>query len=101
MSSRPFEKTMARFAHESAAVARIEEMLRASGPLAEFTFQHFYVYAQPSSPEALALILQDLTSQGVLHRVFRVESPSWGGGLGDYETLQEIPPRVHDLYTEE
>ena len=70
-------------------------------PGTEYTFGHLLYLLQPSSPEALALILQDFEEHGLLERLFRVESPRTKGGLGDFRSIAEVPSQMLDRYTDE
>src|SRR4051812_40820666 len=46
----------------------------------EYTPQQLYLLVRPPSPELLASVLDELTQQGIVRRVFRVESPRSHGG---------------------
>jgi hypothetical protein len=93
---------MNRLPNESAAIMALEALLNSlrdqyakSGAVPEYTFDHLYQKAGFSSPEALSLVLAELVDRGEIQKRVRVESPSTGG-IGDYESLQEVPKTVYD-----
>jgi hypothetical protein len=92
---------MRSFPSDTDTVQRLEGIFRKASPQQEFTFQKLFQLVRPSSPQALVLILDELVHEGLIRRLFRVESPQSGGGLRDYETLEEIPETLHDWRTDE
>jgi len=94
---------MNRLPGERVAIRRLESLLNTlrdqsakTGKVPEYTFDHLYQKAGFSSPEALSLVLAELVERGEIQKRVRVESPSTGGGIGDYESLQDVPETVHD-----
>jgi hypothetical protein len=96
-----FANITRRFPEEREALQRLAQFLEAARPESEFTLQRLYAAAQPSSTEVLALILNELTNNGVLRRAYKVVSRSTGGGIQEYRSLRDVPDRVEDIYTGE
>ena len=65
-------------------------------PGREYTPQQLYLEISPSSAEALALVLDELSREGVVRRVYRVESPMSHSGIKDFSSIEEIPEVLHD-----
>jgi len=107
MSSINFSTLISEFPEERDAVARLADLLtraseRSSGSSRsmqqpEWTLQRLYEVAHPSSQRALARILTSLVEKGVLRQIIRIESDS-RGGLGDYESVLEIPSTIYDKF---
>jgi hypothetical protein len=66
-----------------------------SGYARELTVQRLYDLISPSSQRVLAKILTRLVQQGIFKQVVRVESEALGG-IGDYESITDIPPVIFD-----
>lgn len=88
---------------EREAIERLESLLNdlrkesvRSGKAPEYTFEHLYQKTQFSSPEALSVVLADLVDRGEIQKRVRVESPSTGGGIGDYNSLLDVPETIYD-----
>jgi hypothetical protein len=96
-----FDRTMHDFPAEREAIQRLRAFLSRAPVDAEYTFAHLYSRAQPSSPEAFALVLDRLRELGALARVYRIHSPATGGGIGDYDSVQQIPSRLFDPYSDD
>ena len=107
MSSINFSSLISEFPEERDAVARLENLLRdasarhmdsANGDvLPEWTIQRLYQVSHPSSQRALARILTRLVEKGVLRQIVRVESDTHGG-IGDYDSILEIPETMYDQF---
>ena len=67
----------------------------------EYTFDRIFQLVQPRSVEALAAALEQLSRAGIVHRVYRVESPSTHVGIGDYDSITDIPNRLYDRSADE
>src|SRR5690349_4092412 len=100
MSWRDFASIAARFPADAQTLVRLYGLTGRGGGR-EYTFDHLYKLVQPSSPESLASILVELNSRGVIERVFRVESPVTHVGLGDFRSLDAVPPEIRDETVEE
>jgi hypothetical protein len=99
MSLPKFDALTSRFPHEQQALKGLAELVRSSKKR-EMTFDHLVSWLNPRSVESLALILAELTRAGVVTRVIRVESRTHSG-IGDFASLNDIPPRMHDYSTDE
>lgn len=100
MSLASFSELIAKYPGEKRTLKRLET-LTGKEQSHEYTFAHLYKKLAPSSPEALALILEELVRRGMLQRVFRVESRASSGGIRDFSSLMEVPERIADSRTEE
>jgi hypothetical protein len=89
-----FSNIIAKYPAERGALARLEKLSRRAP--GEYTFSHLVERVRPASPEAFAAALVELEGTGVLHKVFRVESPFTHGGIGDFESLLDVPTEMHD-----
>ncbi len=107
MSSNNFFFLISEFPEEREAVTRLlhflgdvtERSLITNSQLArpEWTLQRLFDIAHPSSQRSLARILNRLVEKGILRRVIRVESVR-RGGLGDFESLEDIPATLFDEF---
>ena len=76
---------------------RLEALVRrARAGRLQYTFEHLLAKVSPIPPEILSLFLAELVEQKLARRVIRVESPTTGGGLGDFDSPAEVPPTVLD-----
>ena len=66
-----------------------------------YTPQQLYLSVRPSSPELMSVVLDELAREGVVRRIFRVESPRSHNGIGDFASITDIPPRIYDKNVEE
>ena len=99
MSLPKFEVLTSRFPNEQRALKGLAALVQSSKKR-EMTFDHLVSQLHPGSVENLALILAELTHAGIVTRVIRVES-STQTGIGDFSSLNEIPPRIYDYSTDE
>jgi hypothetical protein len=95
MSSVNFDDLAAEFPEERQAIKGLEALFAAKRPL-EVSFDHLVAKLRPHSVEALALLLSELVEAGLVRRKIRVESPSRGGGIGDFDSLDNVPERLFD-----
>lgn len=79
---------------------RLADLLK-KGEAREYTLQQLYLLVKPSSPEQLALALDELERSGVITKVYRVESPRSHGGIGDFKSIGAIPKTIHDWTVDE
>lgn len=102
MSSIKLDSLISEFPEETEAVQRLVRFIEANPsedrPPREVTAQRLFDQARPSSQRALAMILARLVQSGVLERIFRVESEALGG-IGDFESIDKIPPVMFDSRT--
>lgn len=99
MSSVNFDNLIDKFPDERSAIEALGKLVSAGAPL-ELTFEHLAARVHPSSMEVLAVILAELTRSGDLSRIIRVESRDQGG-IRDFESIQDVPERMHDWRTDE
>jgi hypothetical protein len=96
MSSVNFDDLAAEFPEERQAIKGLEALFAAKRPL-EVSFDHLVAKLRPHSVEALALLLSELVEAGLVRRKIRVESPSRGGGIGDFDPCHRGIPVDVDL----
>ena len=99
MSLPKFDALTSRFPDERHALKGLAELIRSSKKR-EMTFDHLVSWLGPKSIENLALILGELTQQGIVARVIRVESPNHSG-IGDFLRLEDIPEHIYDYSSDE
>lgn len=80
---------------------RLQAVLRKAQPEDEYTFEYLVSTVEPPSIEELAAALTTLVNEGMLRQIVRVESPTTHGGLGDFDSIQEVPEEMHDWRTDE
>lgn len=98
MSSPKFDILIDEFPEEPAAVTRLLELVRdgESRPgRKEYRADRLYDVLQPSNYRVLVQILSSAVDKGLLKRSFRVLS-STGSGIGDFDSMIEIPPEIYD-----
>ena len=100
MSLPIFEDLTSRYPDERRAITELAEIVGAERHR-EMTFDHLVARLQPESVEDLASILAELTHAGAIKRFFRVESPTSRGGIGDFPSLDAIPPKLPDTRAED
>lgn len=101
MSSLKFDTLIDEFPEETAAIIRLLDLVRAgqSRPgLKEYRANRLYDVLQPSNYRVLVQILASAAEKGLLKRSFRVLS-STGGGIGDFNSVLEIPLELYDSRT--
>jgi hypothetical protein len=102
MSFSDFGRSMSNAARGSRGRLKAKLLrLFTQAPQTEYTPQHLFLLVKPPSPDVLALVLDELEKNGVVTRVFRVESPTTHGGIRDFNSIDEIPPIIHDWTTDE
>ena len=82
-------------------IRRLQAVLRRAKPGDEYTFEFLVKEVDPPSIEDLAAALTVLVDKGVLNQIVRVESPTTHGGIGDYNSIQEVPDELHDWRADE
>jgi hypothetical protein len=94
-----FDYLISRFPSERPAIEALGNLLSGNLPI-EVTFEHLAAKVKPTSVEALARILAELTQSGALRRVIRIESRDHGG-IADFDDVQDVPSRIHDWRSDE
>jgi len=80
---------------------QLEQILsKQRGKALEFTLEELCDLVKPKSREELVLALGDLVRTGKIKQVIRVVSPKTQGGIGDYETLDDVPSVANDWRTD-
>ena len=93
-SSVRFVNLMRQYPSEAAAIDYIQHLFDSKG--AEFGLEHIYEKSKPSSTYVLASILMNLVDSGLISKSYRVVSPSDAGGIGDFDSIDEIPTHIYD-----
>lgn len=92
-----FEFITSKFPFERDALARLGHFLAEHGASGEqFTFTRLCEVVEPRSREQFAAALGELVRQGILKQVVRVISPTTRGGIKDFDSLTDVPDRIHD-----
>jgi len=78
-------------------IQALQELIQ---PGKEYTFRYLVDRFPAIPPQVLALLLSELVSSGVLRNVVRIESPETGGGIGDYDSLLDVPDQIFDFRTQ-
>jgi DNA-binding HxlR family transcriptional regulator len=63
------------------------------------TFENLSQQVGKVPPKKLALAMAVLVAKGLVKQILRVESPD-GGGIGDFESIEQIPEHMHDWQTD-
>ena len=63
---------------------------------AEFTLNDFCDEIEPKSRELMAVILGEFVRRGWLKLIVRVESPTKGGGIGEFDSIDAVPDFLYD-----
>lgn len=86
---------------EREAIDRLKKLLQEfAGQRAEFDLNRLCDLVRPNNRDELSIALGELARQGGIKQVLRVISPRTQGGIGDYESLDQIPRFVHDERTD-
>jgi hypothetical protein len=99
MSSDKFDILIDEFPDETAAVRRLrEEIVRAlaSPGRKEYSPTRLYDLLQPSNYRVMIRLLSSASDKGLLHKYIRVESASGKGGIGDYDSVIDVPLQLYD-----
>jgi hypothetical protein len=106
MSYQKLENLISRFPSEKDALERLNAlMLSDTSSIREQ--QKIYPIARlldkvgPNSQYSFVEIVSYLVEEGMMKRILRVESPKTRTGLGDYESIEDIPKNIHDETTDE
>jgi hypothetical protein len=65
----------------------------------EFTFERLYNVAGEYDQLDIAEALAALVHEGTLKQFVRVESPDDKGGIGDFDTMLDVPDEMEDYRT--
>lgn len=94
-----FDYLINKFPGEEPALESLGKLVGSGEPV-ELTFEYIATRVRATSIEKLAAILAELTNSGDLQRVVRVESRDQGA-IQDFESLQDVPERIHDWRIDE
>jgi hypothetical protein len=95
MSSVNFDALAAEYPKERETIERLSALVREKRS-GELSFEHLVSKLGPKSVEALALVLGELVEAGLFRRTIRIESPTRGGGIGDFDSLEHVPSHIFD-----
>jgi len=86
---------------EQAAIGKLKQLLvRPRAHPEEFTLNRLCDLVAPHDRDEFAMILGELSRQGLLKLIVRVISPTTQGGVGDFSTLADVPHVIHDRRTD-
>ncbi|MBW0370580.1 hypothetical protein [Ensifer adhaerens] len=83
----------------SSAEDRMEKKILtflANSPRREYSFESLYSNLQRPPPTTLAAGLAHLTTTGKIRRLYRVISPDTGIGIGDFQSIFDVPDNIYD-----
>lgn len=98
MSSTRLDTLIDEFPEESAAIARLSDLLAQGDDrpnVREYTSSRLYDLLQPSNHRVLVQLLSSAADKGLVRKIVRVMSPG-RGGIADYDSLLDIPPTLYD-----
>jgi len=99
MSSDKFDILIDEFPEETALVRRLRELIAralATPGRKEFSPTRLYDELHPTNYRIMIRVLSSASEKGLLHKHIRVESSSGKGGIGDFNSLIDVPPRLYD-----
>ena len=79
---------------------KLEKVLRPQ-PLkpAYYSLDRICEEVEPKSRDELILALGKLVRSGRIKKIIRVVSPTTQGGIGDFNSLEEVPKVIPDYFT--
>ena len=89
-----FTKLIRRLVPSVSLSDRIRSIFEAGGRR-EYTPSSHHPEGQPCPSRGRAAALSELTEKHEIEKVLRVESPTNAGGIGDFNSAQEIPGGLH------
>lgn len=98
MSSTRLDTLIDEFPEESAAIARLSDLLEPSDDrpeMREYTSARLYDLLRPSNHRVLVQLLSSAADKGLVRKIVRVVSTA-RGGIGDFDSLLDIPPTLFD-----
>lgn len=99
MSSDKFDILIDEFPEETAVVRRLRDLIGralATPGRKEYSPTRLYDLLQPSNYRVMIRLLSSASDKGLLHKHIRVESSSGKGGIGDFDSLVDVPLRLYD-----
>lgn len=104
MSSKQLENLIHRYPHERDSLFRLFDIIEAEekhiSKTHVFTINRILEKTKPTSTLQFAEILAFLEQEGILQKIFRVESPTTKVGIKDFSTYLDIPHVIHDPYSD-
>eukprot|EP01114_Cavostelium_apophysatum_P005558 TRINITY_DN16746_c0_g1_i2.p5 TRINITY_DN16746_c0_g1~~TRINITY_DN16746_c0_g1_i2.p5 ORF type:complete len:125 (-),score=8.08 TRINITY_DN16746_c0_g1_i2:2486-2860(-) len=97
MSSTRLDTLIDEFPEESAAIARLSDLMAHSddrSEVREYTSARMYDLLQPSNHRVLIQLLSSAAEKGLVKKIVRVMTAK--GGIGDFDSLLDIPPTLFD-----
>jgi hypothetical protein len=98
MSSTTFKDIIARLPDQQQTIENIGHLLERSGTDAAYTADELYDRVGAPSMTVLRRILVAMLDLGVLDTFMVVYSPT-GAGLGEYQSVKDIPREIRDPYS--
>lgn len=98
MSSIKLDNLTSLFPENKVALEKLTQILHENVGKEDFvlSIERLFDLLKPSSISALNSILSELVDARILKQVLRIES-SAGGGIGDFDTLLNVPPSIYDF----
>ena len=100
MSSKQLESLIKKYPLESEAITRLSAFIEAEEQFPTdthvFPINRLISKIMPKSALAFSEILAYLESEGILKKIFRIESPTTKAGIQDFPTIIDIPKAIHD-----
>lgn len=98
MSSIKLDALISEFPEQTSSVQKLADFFERKQDerlTKEFTVQKMFDVAQPVQQAVLVAILHRFAENGILRECVRVESEAHGG-IGDFDSLLEVPPVIND-----
>jgi len=101
ISEAELEALIAKYPSEEASIDRLRSFIaseRSADDVADhvFTLERLVRIIRPESSWNFAYILSELARSGVLNQFVRLYSSS-GTGLEDFDSIENVPAKVHDM----
>ena len=100
MSLTKLDTLIDEFPEEAQALERLVDLLKprpGRNDRREYSPARMYDLIQPTNFRVLVQILSSATQKGLIKRIIRVVSPTTGGGIGDFESIVDIPDFLLDI----
>ena len=96
-----FERIADKFALGTESRLRLANILHeAADRDREYTLNQLAELVEPPNTTQLAALLGCLVREGELRKIIRVVSPTTQGGIGDFDSLEQVPNEVRDWRTD-
>lgn len=95
--STKLERTMRKSGYGTGLAKKIAKVLE---PDKALTFNQLVERVSPESPSQLAKLLAELSAARLIDQIIRVESPETHSGIEDFNSIEQVPSTIYDVYTQ-